>query len=299
MNIAVFGGSFDPPHVGHEEIIKEALKKLDIDTLFVVPTFLNPFKETFVAPAEKRFEWIEKLILPYPKVKTLKYEINQNHPVPTIQTIKYLKKTYDLDNIYLIIGADNLPTLHKWKEFELLEKLVHFVVASRDDKKIPKNLQILDIHVNISSTKLREKMYKLHYNAVLLKEYLPKSIADEVMTYYNRETMNERIENIIKILDDKKAENIQLFDMKDTDYFVNEVIIATTLGQKHGLALVDYLKKGLKADESYLEIEPSDDWSVVDLGDILIHIMTAEYRAKYNIEDFLSKRDEENINQKD
>ncbi len=106
--------------------------------------------------------------------------------------------------------------------------------------------------------------------------------------------MNERIENIISILDDKKAENIQLFDMKDTDYFVNEVIIATTLGQKHGLALLDYLKKGLKGSESYLEIEPSDEWSVVDLGDVLIHLMTPEYRAKYNIEDFLSKRDEEN-----
>lgn len=289
MNIAVFGGSFDPPHIGHEEIIKESLKKLDIDTLFVVPTFLNPFKETFVAPAKKRFEWVEKLILPYPKAKTLKYEIEQNRPVPTIETIKYLKKTYDLDKIYLIIGADNVPTLHKWKAYKELEKLVHFVVATRDNEKIPKNLQKLDIHVNISSTKLREK---------IKKEYLPKSISNEIMEYYNRKTMNERIENIIKILDDKKAENIQLFDMKDTDYFVNEVIIATTLGQKHGLALVDYLKKGLKADESYLEIEPSDDWSVVDLGDILIHVMSAEYRAKYNIEEFLSKRNEENNNQK-
>ena len=295
MNIAVFGGSFDPPHLGHEEIIKKSLKTLDIDALFVVPTFLNPFKTTSYASSEKRFEWIEKLITQYPKAKILKYEIEQNRSVPTIETIKYLKDNYDIDQIYLIIGADNLPTLHKWKDYNELEKLVNFVIASRSNEKIPKNLQKLDIHVNISSTKLREKMYKLHHNAVLLKEYLPKSIADEVMEYYNREKMNERIENIVKILDDKKAENIQLFDMKDTDYFVNEVIIATTLGQKHGLALLDYLKKGLKGSESYFEIEPSDEWSVVDLGDVLIHLMTPEYRAKYNIEDFLSKRDEENI----
>ena len=228
---------------------------------------------------------MQKLTLPYSKVKVLNYEIEQKRPVPTIETIKHLQKTYNLNKIYLIIGADNLPKLHYWKEYEELKKLVHFVVASRDEQILPKNLQKLDIHVNISSTKLREKMHK---------EYLPKSISNEIIEYYNRETMNKRIENIIKILDDKKAENIQLFDMKDTEYFVNEVIIATTLGQKHGLALVDYLKKGLKEDESYLEIEPSDDWSVVDLGDVLIHIMTPEYRAKYNIEDFLSKRDEEN-----
>jgi ribosome silencing factor RsfS/YbeB/iojap len=105
--------------------------------------------------------------------------------------------------------------------------------------------------------------------------------------------MNQRIENIINVLDDKKAENIQLFDMRDKDYFVDEVIIASTLNQKHGLALIDYLKKALKADESYLEIEPSDEWSVVDLGDVLIHLMTPEYRARYNIEEFLSQRSKE------
>jgi nicotinate-nucleotide adenylyltransferase len=106
--------------------------------------------------------------------------------------------------------------------------------------------------------------------------------------------MNQRIENIIDLLDEKKAENIQLFDMKDKDYFVDEVIIASTLNQKHGLALLDYLKKALKGSESYFEIEPSDEWSVVDLGDVLIHLMTPEYRAKYNIEEFLSERNKEN-----
>jgi len=105
--------------------------------------------------------------------------------------------------------------------------------------------------------------------------------------------MNQRIENIIDLLDEKKAENIQLFDMRDKDYFVDEVIIASTLNNKHGLALLDYLKKALKADESYLEIEPSDEWSVVDLGDVLIHLMTPEYRARYNIEEFLSERNKE------
>jgi len=105
--------------------------------------------------------------------------------------------------------------------------------------------------------------------------------------------MNQRIENIIELLDEKKAENIQLFDMKDKDYFVDEVIIASTLNNKHGLALLDYLKKALKGSENYFEIEPSDEWSVVDLGDVLIHLMTPEYRAKYNIEEFLSERNKE------
>ena len=101
--------------------------------------------------------------------------------------------------------------------------------------------------------------------------------------------MEKRVENIVKILDEKKAENIQSFDMSDKDYFVESVVIATTLGERHGLALLDTLKSELKSrGENFLNIEESDDWVIIDMGDILIHLMSAEYRAKYNIEEFLS-----------
>ncbi len=101
----------------------------------------------------------------------------------------------------------------------------------------------------------------------------------------------DRVENIVSLLDEKKAENIQVFDMKDRDYFVDIVIIATTLGQRHGFALLDHLKKELKkSGEKYLKTDESDEWIVLDTGDILIHLMTPEYRTKYNLEEFLSER---------
>ncbi len=110
--------------------------------------------------------------------------------------------------------------------------------------------------------------------------------------------MDKRIEKIINVLDDKKAENIQLFNMRSKDYFVDDVIIATTLGQKHGVALLDYLKIELKTNgENHFNTEPSDEWTVIDLGDVLIHLMTSQHRAKYNIEEFLSNREEKISNQ--
>jgi len=282
MNIAVYGGSFDPPHIGHEEIIKESLKTLDIEQLFVVPTFLNPFKDTFFAPAKIRLKWVEKLLLEIPHAKVLDFEIKQNRPVSSIETIQYVLKNYEIDKIYLIIGADNVADLPKWKEYETLKKLVTFVVATRDALIIPKNLQKLDINVTISSTLLRKN---------LKREYLPIMIADNILKFYAGKQMNQRIEHIIKFLDEKKAENIEAFDMRDKDYFVDDVIIATTLGTKHGTSLTDYLKKELKVD-GILDIEQSDEWSVIDMGDMLIHLMSPEYRAMYNIEEFLSQRDE-------
>ncbi len=76
--------------------------------------------------------------------------------------------------------------------------------------------------------------------------------------------------------------------MKDKEYFVDSVVIATTLGDRHGYALLDELKTKLKkSDEKLLAVDEGDNWIVLDLGDTLIHLMTPEYRAKYNIEEFL------------
>ena len=186
MKAAIFGGSFDPPHIGHEEIIQKALENLDIDVLFVVPTYLNPFKKNFFAPPKLRFKWVEKLLLPYKNVKICDYELQQNRPVPTIETVMYLKNKYKLDKIYLIIGADNLPSLQKWKDYEKLKDLVEFVVATRDNTPIPETFRQLHIRQPVSSTRLRERIQKA---------YLPKSIADEIMHYYQTQKDKEKNES--------------------------------------------------------------------------------------------------------
>jgi len=101
--------------------------------------------------------------------------------------------------------------------------------------------------------------------------------------------MDTRIEKISAVLDKNKAENIEVFDLKDKDYFVDQVVIATALNSRHTEALLNYLKTDLKPAEKFLGIDISDEWIVADLGDILIHIMTPEYRTKYNMEEFLGK----------
>jgi ribosome-associated protein len=101
--------------------------------------------------------------------------------------------------------------------------------------------------------------------------------------------MQNRIETIVSVLDKNKAENIEVFNLKDKNYFVDYAIIASSLGTKHTLALLDHLKKDLKPAEKFNAVDESGDWIVVDLGDILIHIMTPEYRVKYDMESFLSK----------
>jgi len=103
-------------------------------------------------------------------------------------------------------------------------------------------------------------------------------------------TIEERIASIVEILDDKKAEEIEVFNLEDADYIAKRVVIANSLNGKHTIALFEHLKKGLKEQgDVFLASDVSDDWAVADLGDILIHIMIPEYRQRYSLETFLSE----------
>ena len=254
--IALFGGSFDPPHIGHEAIVKALLNIKYIDKVIVIPTFLNPFKSQSFAPPELRLKWLEEIFNEYKRVEISDYEVKQKEKVPTIRSVKHFLKKYK--KIYLIIGADNLASLSKWKSFNELKELVTFIVASRDEIKIPKEFLTLNIDEKISSTQIRRKK------------------------------MQDRIENITNSLDKNKAEGIEVFDLRNKNYFVDYAIIASSLGIKHTAALLNHLKDDIKPEEKFNNIDESGDWIVIDLGDILIHIMTPEYRVKYDMESFLT-----------
>ena len=105
--------------------------------------------------------------------------------------------------------------------------------------------------------------------------------------------METRIKRITSILDEKKAQDIEVINLSSKSYITDYVIITTALNNKHSLSLVNILKDELKPlGEEFIMTEEEEDWSIIDLGDIIIHIMTQNYREKYNLEEFLSKLDE-------
>ncbi len=176
MNIAIFGGSFDPPHFGHDEVVKSALKNLNIDKLIIIPTFLNPFKSEFGAPPNLRLQWCRTLWENLSsKIIVSDYETTQNRAVATIESVIYFKNKFNASRIYLIIGADQLNSLHKWHRYDELKALVSFVIACRDGIKIDENLQKLDINVKISSSKIKSE---LNFKQV------PSAILSNVQSFY-------------------------------------------------------------------------------------------------------------------
>ena len=104
------------------------------------------------------------------------------------------------------------------------------------------------------------------------------------------ETLESRTDRIVALLDDKKAEQIEVFNLDDADYIAQRVIIANSISGKHTLALFDFLKNELKPiGEHFYASDATDDWVVADLGDILVHIMISDYRQRYSLEEFLNE----------
>ena len=102
--------------------------------------------------------------------------------------------------------------------------------------------------------------------------------------------IQQLITTITKLLDEKKAEDIEVIDLRGKDYITDFVVIATALVGKHSFALLDTLKTELKAQgvEFFGTEEESEDWIIADLGEVIIHIFTDSHRKKFNLEEFLS-----------
>jgi len=284
--IAIFGGSFDPPHKGHQLVVEKAIENLHIDKLFVVPAYLNPFKASTLANAHMRLSWCHTLFDAMDLVEVADYEIKEGKSTVTSQTVKHFNQAYDVK--YLIIGSDNLSTLTKWHAFEWLNETITWVIATRGSHHLDteglKKWELLPMEAPMSSTQIREEKDLQFIDAKIKKS------VKHILEGQHHMTLDERIAGIVKILDDKKAEEIEVFNLDDADYIAKRVVIANSLNAKHTLALFDHLKREVKEQgDSFLASDASDEWAVADLGDILIHIMIPEYRQRYSLETFLNE----------
>ena len=177
--IALFGGSFDPPHLGHKAVVEALLELQEIDKVLLMPTFLNPFKSGSFAPASLRLKWLRDIFRNFKDVIIDSFEVEKQTKVATIESVEYLLKNYD--KIYLVIGADNLESLHKWYRYNELKEKVTFIVASRDKLVVPDEFSQLKIDKDISSTEFRKN---------LNTDDLAEINAKEILKYYKEK--NER-----------------------------------------------------------------------------------------------------------
>ncbi|MDL2310514.1 nicotinate-nucleotide adenylyltransferase [Peptostreptococcaceae bacterium OttesenSCG-928-C18] len=170
-NIAIMGGTFNPIHIGHLAIAQEALEFKKLDSVIFMPAGTPPHKNEEIVSGIKRLEMVKLATKDNQKFLVSDYEIKKSGKSYSLETVRFLKKLYNLNEIYFIMGEDSLleiETWHKYKEFLAETKIL---VARRSNGNLKElqdkintfNKNVYNIEeipacfLEISSTSIRNK----------------------------------------------------------------------------------------------------------------------------------------------
>lgn len=170
MKIAIFGGSFDPVHAEHINIVRAAAEKLETDKTIVVPAFVPPHKQDKnMAPAQDRLNMARLAFGGIRNCEVSAYELNAGGTSYTCRTLEYFRGKYPDAQFYLLVGADMLKDFYAWREPDRILAQAELVACRRAGEelnarteqirffaKFRKTFRLLDYTGrNISSTKAR------------------------------------------------------------------------------------------------------------------------------------------------
>lgn len=139
MRIGIFGGSFNPPHMMHEEIARKLLGHY-VDKIIFVPTGMKYEYKNNLISNENRIAMLEKMISSLDSCSISTYEL-KDEVVYTYQSLDYFKEKYPNDEVYFICGTDNLSYIDQWKRGDYLLSNHQFLIILRDTNPIDELLE--------------------------------------------------------------------------------------------------------------------------------------------------------------
>lgn len=155
MRVAVYGGSFNPPHVGHAMVASWLLWTARADEVWLLPAFDHPFQKD-LAPWEARLALCEALAGELgPRVRVC--DVESRLPVPsfTLHTLRHLRGAHPGAALRLVVGADNLPDLPKWKGWDDIAAEFDPIVVGRQGWPVPEGTVAFP---EVSSTEVRRRV---------------------------------------------------------------------------------------------------------------------------------------------
>ncbi|WP_411844245.1 nicotinate (nicotinamide) nucleotide adenylyltransferase [Salinicoccus sp. HZC-1] len=163
MKIAIFGGSFDPVHIGHVHAVIEAKMALDLDKIIFIPAKQAPLKTTSPTEDSHRLKMLQLAVREYDFIEIDNFELGQDGVSYTYETAKYLTGKYPDDEIYFLMGMDQYNNFEKWNHKDELLNMMKFAVMGRAAGDMNIEQPFVPVHqpvVEVSSTTIRERVAK-------------------------------------------------------------------------------------------------------------------------------------------
>ena len=183
MKIGIYGGTFNPPHVGHLITVESVRESLALDRIIFMPSFISPHKqEGEESSSHHRFTMTKIAIASNSRFDISREEIEKVNISYTIDTLRHLRDIYENGSFYLIIGMDNYITFHLWKEPKQI--LEHSTVVVMNRPNYPQRMnEIIVIFVDVpdidvSSSDIRQRIKRGKSVKYLVPDEVERYIID-------------------------------------------------------------------------------------------------------------------------
>ena len=162
MRLGVYGGAFDPPHLGHLVAASDACDALRLDRLLWIPSAVHPLKAVRTA-ADVRLEMVRAAIGGDPRFVADDLELRRTGPSYTVDTLRALRAREPGAELFFLTGADNLRDLPRWREPDEIVRLATLAVVSRAGDSLPADAPypaqaVTVTRVDVSSTEIRRRV---------------------------------------------------------------------------------------------------------------------------------------------
>ena len=188
MNIGLFGGSFNPIHVGHISLAQQLLQLAGLDEVWLMVSPQNPLKQgsSDLLDDQLRFEMAQQALKDVRGVRACDYELHLPKPSYTWNTLQHLKEDYPDHQFTLLIGGDNWQNFHRWYRADDIIRNYPIVVYPRrdsyiDPEALPANVTVVNTELlDISSTQIRNRVRQ----GEDIQGMVPPVIEEQVCQYY-------------------------------------------------------------------------------------------------------------------
>ncbi len=165
QRLGLFGGSFDPVHLGHLLVARAALEELSLDKVLFIPAGRSPFKPASrPAPDNLRLRWLRIALAGEPRFAIEDCELRRGGTSYSIDTVRDILSRQADARLRWLIGTDHVPTLPQWREADALARLVDFVVIPRPGNEPMPAPHPFRVHhlrgwpLSVSSSAIRERI---------------------------------------------------------------------------------------------------------------------------------------------
>ena len=185
MKLGLFGGSFDPVHLGHLLVAQAALEELVLDRLFFIPAAQSPFKpESKPAPAPARLQLLRIALAGKTNCEIDEQEIRRGGISYTIETLRDYTRRFPKAELFYLIGADNAAKLNEWREAGKLAGLAEFIAIPRPggtaaDFPAPfRGRTLRGFPLGVSSSEIRARVR----SGLPIDQFVPPAVAEAIQS---------------------------------------------------------------------------------------------------------------------